>query len=93
MALTADKVNREGSPGPTPTSIRDVVVIRGDPVSLNRGLDILEKLTPKELPSWLWWNGEIDEAPELFEKIAEQSRRLIIDTALGDPLMCLKVLS
>ena len=71
----------------------DVVVIRGGQSSLSRGLNILDNLTPKELPSWLWWNGEIDEAPDLFEKLAEPNRRLIIDTAIGEPLTSLRVLS
>ena len=71
----------------------DVVVLRGDQHSLTKGLNILKNLLPKELPSWLWWNGNLDEAPELLNKLALQKRRLIIDTALGDPLQCLHLLS
>ncbi len=71
----------------------DVVVLRGDQNSLNEGLPILKTLLPKELPSWLWWNGDLDEAPELLHQLATPERRLIIDTALGDPLHCLTFLT
>ncbi len=67
----------------------DVVVLRGDSNSLEKGLDILDQVLPNELPAWLWWNGNLDEAPELLRELAVQNRRLIIDTALGDPLQCL----
>ncbi len=70
----------------------DVVVLRGAMESISNGLNILDKLLPSELPSWLWWDGSLDEAQDLFNKLALQSRRLIIDTALGDPLNCLHLL-
>ncbi len=70
----------------------DVVVMRGDLISLKSSLDILEELVPEDLPSWLWWNGSLDEAPDLLEKLALPNRRLVIDTALGKPLRCLELL-
>ena len=75
------------------TACGDVVVLRGDDNSLNKGLGILKNLLPKELPSWLWWNGNLDDAPELLNQLALPKRRLIIDTALGDPLKCLDLLT
>lgn len=71
----------------------DVVVLRGDNQSLSNGLGILKSLLPKELPSWLWWNGSLDEAPELLNQLAQLKRRIIIDTALGEPLQCLELLT
>ena len=57
----------------------DLVVIRGDSASIfNKGLKIID-----ELPSWLWWNGSLDESPEIFEYFTNYGLRLIIDTALG----------
>ena len=70
----------------------DVVVLRGGLESLQDGLEILEELVPEELPSWLWWNGQLDEAPELLKQLALPSRRLIIDSALGKPQSCLGLL-
>ena len=70
----------------------DVVVLRGNKTAINDGLEIVETLVPSELPSWLWWNGRIDEAPELLKTLALPNRRLIIDTALGEPTDCLNLL-
>ncbi len=70
----------------------DVVVLRGDQDSLTGGLEILKDLLLNELPSWLWWNGNLDEAPELLHQLGIPKRRLIIDTALGNPLQCLELL-
>ena len=70
----------------------DVVVLRGDIKSLDNGLTILSELIPEDLPSWLWWNGSLDEAPDLLVKLALPNRRLVIDTALGKPKRCLKLL-
>ncbi len=70
----------------------DVVVLRGDITSLGNGLSILKDLLPTELPSWLWWNGSLDEAPELFNRLAIENRRLIIDTGIGEPSHCLNLL-
>ncbi|WP_320664724.1 glucose-6-phosphate dehydrogenase assembly protein OpcA [Prochlorococcus sp. MIT 1223] len=71
----------------------DVVVLRGNNKSLNNGLGILKDLIPEELPSWLWWNGSLDEAPDLLQKLALSNRRLIIDSALGKPTRCLELLN
>ncbi len=70
----------------------DVVVLRGGLESLQDGLGILKELVPEELPSWLWWNGQLDEAPELLNQLSLPSRRLIIDSALGKPQDCLRLL-
>tara|TARA_Y100001968_G_scaffold330133_1_gene381151 strand:+ start:3677 stop:4981 length:1305 start_codon:yes stop_codon:yes gene_type:complete len=70
----------------------DVVVLRGDLDSLKKGLGILGELIPEDLPSWLWWNGNLDEAPELLNKLSLPNRRLIIDSALGKPSNCLDFL-
>ena len=71
----------------------DLVVIRGDSDSINqKGLKIIDELSINELPSWLWWNGSLDESPEIFEYFIKHGTRLIIDTALGSPYRCLKVL-
>ena len=58
-------------------------------IELNK---IVETLVPDELPSWLWWNGRIDEAPEFLNALALPNRRLIIDTALGESIVCLNLL-
>ena len=71
----------------------DLVVIRGDSNSIkDKGLKIIDDLSINELPSWLWWNGSLDEAPEVFDYFANFGIRLIIDTAHGSPNRCLKVL-
>lgn len=74
------------------TACGDVVVLRGNNTAINSGLEIVETLIPDELPSWLWWNGRIDEAPELLNSLALPNRRLIVDSALGKPLECLNLL-
>ena len=74
------------------TACGDVVVLRGGLRPLKSGLDILENLIPDDLPSWLWWDGSLDEAPELLNKLAKSNRRLIIDSALGKPRKCLEIL-
>jgi len=71
----------------------DVIVLRGNKKSLNTNLEkILNPLIPNELPSWVWWNGSLDEASDLFSKLASTNRRLIIDTAIGEPHNCLNIL-
>ncbi len=70
----------------------DVVVLRGNKTAINEGLEIVETLVPEDLPSWLWWNGRIDEEPEFLTALALPNRRLIIDTALGEPTDCLNLL-
>ena len=80
------------SPGMQPIC-GDLVVIRGDSRSINnKGLKIIDELSINELPSWLWWNGSLDESSEIFEYFTNHGLRLIIDTALGSPNRCLKVL-
>ncbi len=71
----------------------DLVVIRGDSNSINKnGLKIIDELSIKELPSWLWWNGSLDESQEIFNYFIDRGIRLIIDTANGSPKRCLKIL-
>tara|TARA_A100001388_G_scaffold264220_1_gene235284 strand:+ start:3 stop:1304 length:1302 start_codon:yes stop_codon:yes gene_type:complete len=71
----------------------DLVVIRGDSNSIEKkGLKIIDQLFIDELPSWLWWNGNLDESAEIFEYFINHGQRLIIDTALGSPKRCLDVL-
>ncbi len=82
-------LNEEGNKN---SACGDVVVLRGDQKSLLKGFGILTKLLPKELPSWLWWNSNLDDAPESLNHLAIKERRLIIDTALGQPINCLELL-
>ncbi len=74
------------------TACGDVIVLRGNKTAINDGLEIVETLVPDELPSWLWWNGSINEAPEFLNALALPNRRLIIDTALGEPTDCINLL-
>ena len=71
----------------------DVVVLRGGNTALQDGLSILQPLMPEDLPSWVWWNGSLDEAPELLKQLTCSPRRLIIDSALGEPGFCLNLLA
>ena len=71
----------------------DVVVLRGGNTALQDGLSILQPLMPEDLPSWVWWNGSLDEAPELLMQLTCSPRRLIIDSALGEPGFCLNLLA
>ncbi|MAR07536.1 MAG: glucose 6-phosphate dehydrogenase [Cyanobium sp. NAT70] len=75
------------------TACGDVVVLRGGHHALHEGMAILEPLLPPSMPSWVWWNGFLDEAPALMEQLASAPRRLIIDTAVGHPRHCLDLLS
>jgi len=71
----------------------DVVVLRGGHDALQEGMTILQPLLPDSMPSWVWWNGFLDEASGLMEQLASAPRRLIIDTAIGNPRHCLELLS
>jgi len=72
----------------------DLVVVRGGANKiLSEGLQILEDLSLKELPSWLWWNGSLDDSPEIFDHFAKSDKRLIIDTANGSSKRCVEILS
>ena len=74
------------------TACGDVVVLRGDDAALQDGMGILEPLLPPSMPAWVWWNGSLDESPKLMERLTSSPRRLIIDTAVGDPHHCLELL-
>ena len=39
----------------------DVIVLRGGIESITSNLKMVDNLVPKEFPSWLWWNGALDE--------------------------------
>ena len=72
----------------------DLVVIRGGTQSINsEGLDLVNNLSIDDLPSWLWWNGSLDDSPEIFDYFSEGGRRLIIDTANGSIKRCLDILN
>ncbi len=70
----------------------DVVVLRGGMGALQQGLPMLQPLIAAELPCWVWWNGSLDESPELLEALAVGPRRLVLDSSLGTPRRCLDVL-
>ena len=74
------------------TACGDVVVLRGGRNALKDGLAILQPLLPERMPAWVWWNGSLDEAPDLLEQLAGTPRRLIIDSAVGTPRQCLDLL-
>ena len=74
------------------TACGDVVVLRGGHDALRDGMSILQPLLPPSMPSWVWWNGFLDEAPDLMEQLACAPRRLILDTAVGNPSHCLNLL-
>jgi hypothetical protein len=38
---------------------------------------MLQPLIAAELPCWVWWNGSLDESPELLEALAGAARRLV----------------
>ncbi len=70
----------------------DAIVLRGNLSALNKGLNVLQPLLPSELPSWVWWNGSLDEANDLFDELTSLTQRLVIDTSIGDPSRCLHLL-
>lgn len=76
----------------TAAACGDVVVLRGDFGALQQGLQLLQPLVPADLPCWVWWNGSLDEAPELLDALCSAGRRLVIDTAMGTPRRCLDLL-
>ena len=70
----------------------DVVVLRGGMGAMRQGLGMLQPLIPAELPCWVWWNGSMDESPELLDALAVPPRRLVVDSSIGEPRRCLDVL-
>jgi glucose-6-phosphate dehydrogenase assembly protein OpcA len=70
----------------------DVVVLRGGMGALQQGLAMLQPLIAAELPCWVWWNGSLDESPELLEALAVPPRRLVLDSSIGAPRRCLDLL-
>lgn len=78
--------------GPKTAVCGDVIVMRGGMGALEEGLAMVNPLIPPELPSWVWWNGSLDEAPQLFEGLSQPPRRLIVDTAIGSAARALEVL-
>jgi glucose-6-phosphate dehydrogenase assembly protein OpcA len=70
----------------------DVVVLRGGRGAMTRGLAMVQPLVDDDLPCWVWWNGSLDESPELLEALAPPSRRLVLDSSIGAPRRCLDLL-
>ncbi|WP_320675326.1 glucose-6-phosphate dehydrogenase assembly protein OpcA [Prochlorococcus sp. MIT 1341] len=79
--------------GRGPSACGDVIVFRGGLKSLKKRIEIIDPLTFTDLPCWLWWNGRLDEAPELLDSLALSPRRLVVDSALGKPDKCLLFLT
>ncbi len=72
----------------------DLVVVRGGENSIfKKGLEIVENLSIKDLPSWLWWNSSLDDSPKIFDHFTRKGKRLIIDTANGSSKRCIDILS
>lgn len=71
----------------------DVVVLRGGMGAMSQGLSMLQELIPSDLPCWVWWNGSMDESPELLEGLATLPRRLVVDSSIGEPRRCLDLLA
>ena len=72
----------------------DLVVFRGCVKSIFlEGLKIIEKLSIDDLPTWLWWNGSLDDSPEIFDYFSKKGKRLIIDTANGSSERCIDILT
>ena len=70
----------------------DVVVLRGGMGAMQQGLAMLQELIPADLPCWVWWNGSMDESPDLLEALAVPPRRLVVDSSIGEPRRCLDLL-
>jgi len=70
----------------------DVVVLRGGMGAMQQGLAMLQALIPAELPCWIWWNGSMDESPELLEALSVLPRRLVVDSSIGHPRRCLDLM-
>ncbi len=71
----------------------DLVVVRGDANSiLKKGLEIVDELSINDLPTWLWWNGSLDDSPQIFDYFSSHGKRLIIDTANGSSKRCIDIL-
>ena len=70
----------------------DVVVLRGSLGALQQSMGLVQPLVREDLPCWVWWNSSLDEPTEMFEALAPPSRRLVLDTSLGEPARCLDVL-
>ncbi|WP_411867604.1 glucose-6-phosphate dehydrogenase assembly protein OpcA [Vulcanococcus limneticus] len=67
----------------------DVVVLRGGMGAIQQGLAILQPLIEPDLPCWVWWNGSLDESPDVLEALATPPRRLVLDSSIGSPRRCL----
>jgi glucose-6-phosphate dehydrogenase assembly protein OpcA len=67
-------------------------VLRGGMGAMQQGLTMLQALIPADLPCWVWWNGTMDESPELLEALTVPPRRLVVDSSIGEPRRCLDLL-
>jgi len=70
----------------------DVVVLRGGMGAIQQGLAMLQPLIASDLPCWVWWNGSMDESPDLLQALAVPPRRLVLDSSSGHPRRCLDLL-
>ena len=71
----------------------DVLVLRGGARTIEAELDMLTPLIPASLPCWVLWEGALGEYHRIFERLAVQPRRLIVDTALGETEPSLRILA
>ena len=78
--------------GGTGGACGDVVVLKGGMGALRQGLGLISPLVGDDMPCWVWWNGSLDEAPEMLNALAPIPRRLMVDSSLGTPRRCLDLL-
>jgi glucose-6-phosphate dehydrogenase assembly protein OpcA len=83
--LSEERLNAAGACG-------DAVVLRGGMGSIQQGLPLIQPLVGDDLPCWVWWNSSLDESEDMLAALAPPSRRLVVDTSLGQPRRCLNVL-
>ena len=76
----------------SPPACGDVVVLRGGKGAIEQGLALVGPLVAEELTCWVWWNGSLDESPDLLEALALPNRRVVLDSSIGNPRRCLDVL-
>ena len=78
--------------GMTADACGDVVVLRGGMGAMQQGLAMLQELIAGDMPCWVWWNGTLEESPELLDALAVPPRRLVVDSSIGEPRRCLDLM-
>tara|TARA_Y100001970_G_C14259029_1_gene877970 strand:- start:12856 stop:14166 length:1311 start_codon:yes stop_codon:yes gene_type:complete len=64
----------------------DLIGLRGgEEIIQDKGVSLIKNLIIEDLPSWLWWDGSLDDSPEIFNKLIKFNNRIIFDTAFGEP--------